>query len=39
MTETDNEHPDDTVIEVLSNGYLLNNKLLRPASVKVSKRR
>lgn len=38
MTEVNNEHPDDTVIEVLSNGYLLNNKLLRPASVKVSKR-
>lgn len=38
MTEVNNDHPDDTVIEVLSNGYLFNNKLLRPASVKVSKR-
>ena len=38
MTEVNNAHPDDTVIEVLSNGYLFNNKLLRPASVKVSKR-
>lgn len=37
MTEIDNNHPDDTVIEVLSNGYMLNDKLLRPASVKVSK--
>ena len=38
MTEVNNEHPDDTVIEVLSNGYLFNSKLLRPASVKVSKK-
>jgi molecular chaperone GrpE len=37
MTEINSNHPDDTVIEVLSNGYMLNDKLLRPASVKVSK--
>ena len=37
MTEIDNSHPDDTIIEVLSNGYMFQDKLLRPASVKVSK--
>lgn len=38
MTEVDASYPEDTVIEVLSNGYMMNGKLLRAASVKVSKR-
>ena len=32
------EHDDDTVVEVLQKGYQLKGKLLRPASVKVSKK-
>ena len=32
-----NEHPPGTVVEVLQVGYLLNDRLLRPAMVAVSK--
>lgn len=30
------EHPSNTVIEVLQNGYVLNERVLRPAMVKVN---
>jgi len=30
------EHPDETVLEELEAGYLLNEKLLRPAKVRIS---
>ncbi|MFX1280611.1 MAG: nucleotide exchange factor GrpE [Promethearchaeota archaeon] len=30
--------PENTIIEVLDNGYFLNNKVLRPAKVKISKK-
>lgn len=30
--------PDNTIVEVVRNGYLLNNKVLRPSSVILSKR-
>lgn len=30
--------PDNTIIEVLDKGYFLNNKVLRPAKVKISKK-
>ncbi len=33
----DTTHPDDTVLEVLQKGYLLNGKVIRPAMVKVAK--
>jgi len=36
QVETD-EYPEDTVIEELEKGYLLNSKVLRTAKVKVSK--
>ncbi|MFH0772591.1 MAG: nucleotide exchange factor GrpE [Candidatus Omnitrophota bacterium] len=36
--ETD-EYPDNTVVEVLRKGYGLNGKVLRPAVVKVSRRK
>ncbi|GAG59515.1 unnamed protein product, partial [marine sediment metagenome] len=32
------EHEEGTVLEVLQKGYLLNDRLLRPATVKVSKK-
>jgi len=31
------EHPEDTVVEELQKGYLLNDRLIRPAVVKVAK--
>lgn len=37
MTEPNSNYAEDTVIEVLANGYMMNGKLLRAASVKVSK--
>ena len=37
QVETD-EHPDNTVITVLQKGYLLHDRLIRPAMVVVSKR-
>ena len=36
MREETNEYPDGTVIQVLRKGYLLGDKLLRPAQVKTS---
>jgi len=36
QVETD-EYPEDTIIEELEKGYLLNSKVLRTAKVKVSK--
>ncbi|MDI6690173.1 MAG: nucleotide exchange factor GrpE [Actinomycetota bacterium] len=38
MQVESDEHNEDTVVEVLLKGYLLKEKLLRPAAVKVSKR-
>lgn len=37
LTEDSDEFEEDTVIEVLQKGYLINDKTLRPAMVKVSK--
>ena len=37
MTEINDSLPEDTVMEVISKGYTLNSKLLRPSIVKVSK--
>jgi molecular chaperone GrpE len=33
----DKSHPDDTVLEILQKGYVLNGKVIRPAMVKVAK--
>lgn len=33
----DHRHPDDTVVEILQKGYILNGKVVRPALVKVAK--
>ena len=38
-TVEDEGHPDGTVVEEIRPGYLLNGKLLRPASVKISKKK
>jgi molecular chaperone GrpE len=35
--EENQEHPENTIIEELNKGYNLNNKILRPAGVKISK--
>ena len=37
MTVENDEHPDNTVIEEFQKGYLLKDKVIRPAMVKVSK--
>ena len=37
MQEESDEHPENTVIEELQKGYLLDNRVLRTAKVKVSK--
>lgn len=37
MVEEREELPDNTIIEELNKGYYLNNKVLRPAGVKISK--
>lgn len=37
MQVESNEHPEHTVIEELQKGYLLNNRVLRTAKVKVTK--
>jgi molecular chaperone GrpE len=37
MVEETEELPDNTIIEELNKGYYLNNKVLRPAGVKISK--
>lgn len=36
MVEPSHEHPENTVIEELSKGYTLHDRLLRPSLVKVS---
>ena len=38
-TIEDETHPEGTVVEEVRPGYLLNGKLLRPASVKISKKK
>lgn len=35
----DDGHPENTVLEVMRKGYELNGKVLRPAAVKVSKKK
>jgi molecular chaperone GrpE len=38
MTKPSDEHEEDTVIQTLERGYVLNGKAIRPAKVVVSKR-
>lgn len=38
MTEVNNEVEENTVLDVLQKGYMYNDKLLRPAMVKVSEK-
>lgn len=38
MSKASNEHEEDTVIQTLERGYVLNGKPIRPAKVVVSKR-
>ncbi|MFW9939558.1 MAG: nucleotide exchange factor GrpE [Candidatus Thorarchaeota archaeon] len=39
MVEEDRDDlPENTIVEVLDKGYFLNNKVLRPAKVKISKK-
>jgi len=37
MSEESEEHDDETVIEVFQEGYVLNDKVIRPSMVKVTK--
>jgi len=37
MVEENNDLPENTILEVIDKGYYLNNKVLKPARVKVSK--
>ena len=37
MVDDNKELPENTIIEELNKGYYLNNKILRPAGVKISK--
>jgi molecular chaperone GrpE len=37
MSEESDEHDDETVIEVFQEGYVLNDKVIRPSMVKVTK--
>ena len=37
MVEENEEFPENTIIEELNKGYYLNNKVLKPAGVKISK--
>ncbi len=37
MVETNEKFPENTIIEELNKGYYLNNKILKPAGVKISK--
>ncbi len=37
MQEESEDYSEDTIVEVLQKGYRLNDKVLRPAMVKVSK--
>lgn len=36
MRETSDEYPDQTIIQEFQKGYLLNGKVIRPSTVKVS---
>jgi len=38
MTADSNEHEDQTVLEVFQKGYMLGDRVVRPAKVKVSKK-
>ena len=38
MQETSNAHPENTVLQEMQKGYLIHNRLLRPAMVVVSKK-
>jgi len=38
LVEINNDLPENTIIEVIDKGYYLNNKVLKPARVKVSKK-
>ena len=37
IVEENNDLPENTILEVIDKGYYLNNKVLKPAKVKVSK--
>ena len=37
LVEANEEFPENTIIEELNKGYYLNNKILKPAGVKISK--
>jgi molecular chaperone GrpE len=37
MVEASGAHPDNTVVEEIQRGYLLHNRVLRPAMVRVAK--
>ena len=38
MSQPSDEHEEDTIIETIECGYVLNGELVRPAKVVVSKR-
>lgn len=38
IVEENNDLPENTILEVIDKGYYLNNKVLKPARVKVSKK-
>jgi len=38
MSQPSDEHEEDTIIETIERGYVLNGELVRPAKVVVSKR-
>jgi len=38
VTHETDEHPDDTVLDVLEAGYLLHDRVIRPSRVRVSKK-
>ena len=39
MVEENEKFPENTIIEELNKGYYLNNKILKPAGVKISKKK
>jgi len=39
MVEENNDLPENTIIEEIDKGYYLNNKILKPAGVKISKQK
>jgi len=39
MVEENNDLPENTIIEEIDKGYYLNNKVLKPAGVKISKQK